>query len=374
MDVEISLQLLVAALLIFVLSIIYLRRALTTSKSTYRPIPVQRPNIRPTTIVDLRVYPVKSCRGFSVKSTNLLQSGLELDRQWMFVSWDMKQSKYKFITIRGDSKMTLINTSLDDKTDELVLTVDDPAIRIAVPAYPTEEWLRRNTERVEAEIWGRSTETRMFSEKLTEEISLFLGKDVRLAYKGTHTAPRFLRGNGAPQFLGRQQSLGFADMMPILVTTLASWSELHSRLKVTGNIGDDWTIERFRPNIILQGNIPWEEDTWKMLRIYSKAHTETDAKSREVDPAATGRSFILDVPSRCLRCQVPNVDPNTAQKNKEQPWNTLIKYRNIDGGNKHKPAFGMLCCPRNEGRVEVGMQLEVLDTVNDHFFLSPMKA
>ncbi len=40
----------------------------------------------PTQVVSLRVYPIKSCRGFEVDHTRLKKSGLLLDRNWMFVS------------------------------------------------------------------------------------------------------------------------------------------------------------------------------------------------------------------------------------------------------------------------------------------------
>jgi uncharacterized protein YcbX len=36
-------------------------------------------------ISELRIYPIKSCRGISVKKSFLTKTGLELDRRWMFV-------------------------------------------------------------------------------------------------------------------------------------------------------------------------------------------------------------------------------------------------------------------------------------------------
>jgi len=42
-------------------------------------------------IVDLFIYPIKSCRGISVEKSFLTKQGLDLDRRWMFV--DAKTSK-----------------------------------------------------------------------------------------------------------------------------------------------------------------------------------------------------------------------------------------------------------------------------------------
>lgn len=36
-------------------------------------------------VTDLRIYPIKSCRGISVKKSFLTKKGLDLDRRWMFV-------------------------------------------------------------------------------------------------------------------------------------------------------------------------------------------------------------------------------------------------------------------------------------------------
>ena len=36
-------------------------------------------------ITDLRIYPIKSCRGISIQKTFLTKQGLDLDRRWMFV-------------------------------------------------------------------------------------------------------------------------------------------------------------------------------------------------------------------------------------------------------------------------------------------------
>lgn len=69
------------------------------------------------------------------------------------------------------------------------------------------------------------------------------------------------------------------------------------------------------------------------------------------------------------RCSVPNVNPETAVKHKKQPWDTLVSYRRIDSGLRAKPVFGMLCVPRDEGQVKVGMKLQVLETTENHKYL-----
>ncbi|KAH7173705.1 uncharacterized protein B0J16DRAFT_325200 [Fusarium flagelliforme] len=297
-------------------------------------------------IVRLRVYPVKSCRGFDVKSTELLRTGLDLDRNWMFVTVD----KHEFITIRANSNMTLITTAWDTDTDTLTIALNEH--KIEIPAHPTTQWLENNTELNKAGIWGEQTDAWVYSATLTKPISEFLNMDIRLVYKGP--TPRVLRGSGAPQRLGRTESTKFADMMPVLVASMASMAELNDRLADAGE--EKIEIERFRPNIIIRGSVPWIEDEWKTLQIGEGEHR-----------------LDLDVVCRCLRCQVPNVHPITAAKHPRQPWNQLMKYRRIDPGLKFKPSFGMLCAPSVEGHLEVGMKFQVTAMTKEHFFISPMK-
>ena len=92
-------------------------------------------------IVGLYVYPIKSCRGFQVDSAQLLPTGLDLDRNWMFIT----AQSGEFITIRNNSKMTLIRTSYDAESDELCVSVADE-IKFRVLTKPLSRRMSRNHE------------------------------------------------------------------------------------------------------------------------------------------------------------------------------------------------------------------------------------
>ncbi|KAF2840226.1 MOSC-domain-containing protein [Patellaria atrata CBS 101060] len=308
-----------------------------------------------TEIVQLRLYPIKSCRGIQVTSAKLLRTGLDLDRAWMFIS----AAERKFITIRQISKMTLIDTGLDQERDELTVRIRGTKSFFAIPAHPSEEWLNKNTILSKAIIWGEETDGYEYSSELTAPISEFLGQDVRLFRKGP--TPRVLRGNGQPKLLGRTESIMFPDLAPVQVSSEKSIEELNSRLKKQGE--DEITIERFRPNIVVKGHKPWTEDVWKTLEV-SPVGLEKEK--------STLQTITLDVLARCARCQVPNVDPDTAEKNKRQPWDTLMKYRRVDEGIKYKPCFGMLCAPREEGELRVGMKIRILEVTHKHRYVTGM--
>lgn len=47
-----------------------------------------------------------------------------------------------------------------------------------------------------------------------------------------------------------------------------------------------------------------------------------------------------------------------------------MKFRRVDQGGaaKWKPCFGMLAVPKNEGKVQIGATLEVLETTDKHLY------
>lgn len=299
-------------------------------------------------IISLRMYPIKSCRGFEVQKTVLKEHGLDLDRRWMLVD----AATHEFLTIRQIPDMTRIGTALSDDGLDLLVTIPnaESVQTVRVPCHPSHDWLANNTTVAPVKIWDNDTDGYIYSDSVNAPFSAFLGRPVALVYKGP--TPRVLKGNGAPKLLGRVQTTGFPDVFPILIASEASLSELNVRLRQKGV--DPITVERFRPNIVIRGESPWSEDSWKTVRISAENKAPLD----------------LDIVARCARCQVPNVDPDTAAKHKKQPWDMLISYRRVDEGIKWKPCFGMLGAPRSEGVVEVGMQLEVLEETNEHRYIT----
>jgi uncharacterized protein YcbX len=332
-----------------------------------------------TEITDLRIYPIKSCRGVSVPKSYLTRQGLEFDRRWMFVD----AQTLKFITIRDISHMTLIDTAFastpdtnssfasplgNNDAENLIISIRHTDRKVMVPARPTQEWLTANSEVKNVNIWDYETDGYVYKDEINEVFTDFFGRQVKLVYKGP--TPRILRGNGDPRILGREESTNFPDVMPLQIANEASMQELNARLKEKGH--DPITIERFRPNIIVKGSSEngdarlraWSEDSWKTVRVVN-----SEPQGGFMGMLGGDRGLEIDVQARCARCQVPNVDPETAVKDKHEPWDTLVSYRRVDEGIKWKPCFGMLSAPRNEGPIAVGMKVEILETTEGHKYI-----
>jgi len=257
--------------------------------------------------------------------------------------------------------MTLINTAIDHDSDQLIVTIGHDADKqVKVPIHPDQAWLDANTETLSVDIWEHITDAYAYTDASLQSVFTdFFGEEVRLVMKGPD--PRICSGNGAPARLGRQETVNFPDVLPLQIASDSSLAELNSRLRERGE--RDITIEHFRPNIVVKGGKPWSEDEWKTVRINGDSSlftTLTGGNRNAID---------VDVVARCARCTVPNVNPETAEKNPHQPWDLLVSYRRVDEGIKFKPCFGMLCCPRNEGVVRIGMRFEVMEITHAHKYV-----
>ncbi|MBF8295225.1 MAG: putative Fe-S protein [Bacteroidetes bacterium] len=87
-------------------------------------------------------------------------------------------------------------------------------------------------------------------------------------------------------------------------------------------------MNRFRPNLVIDGTSAFEEDTWRSLQIGSVSF-------RVVKP--------------CARCTVPTVNQDTGEAGKE-PIRTLSTYRTRDS----KVYFGQNLIHEGLGILKVG--------------------
>ena len=62
------------------------------------------------------------------------------------------------------------------------------------------------------------------------------------------------------------------------------------------------TMDRFRPNIVIDGASPWDEDHWKTIKITTSVSSGSNDRVE----------FNMDVVKPCSRCTIPDIDPQTA--------------------------------------------------------------
>lgn len=255
-------------------------------------------------ILSLHTYPVKSCGGITHTQVSVSSAGLAHDRQWVVVD-DTGQ----FLTQRTYPQLALVQPTLDESA--LFLDAPEmPTLRISLrhpdPAAPP----------VPIRIWGSKTLGEDEGDTAALWFSDYLGTKCRL-YRVHRDARRIANPRRVEHWLKRRHDIldfptehvfGFADGFPFLITNQASLEELNLRLATQDKPAI--AMNRFRPNIVLQGLEAYEEDYISSLRI-------------------GGMTFALV--KQCARCPMPNVDPSTAQAGTE-PLATLSGYRRYDDG------------------------------------------
>ena len=240
------------------------------------------------TISRLFVYPVKSCAGIAVQEALLTETGLDLDRAWMVVD-----AKGVFLTQRTVPRMALIRPQL--KTSELVLRAPGMlALHLAIDAVESPSTVT---------VWQDTVPAWDMGPLAAQWFSDFLGQPCRLV----RFDPDCRRLSSVDWTQGVEALNQFSDGFPLLVTSEASLAELNARLVAGGQ--EPVGIERFRPNVVLAGLGPHDEDRVDMVRV--------DAGEQEVH---------LQPVKPCARCPIPNIDPATAQTSPTVA-DTLQTYR-----------------------------------------------
>jgi uncharacterized protein YcbX len=237
----------------------------------------------------LWLYPIKGCRGFSVPTATLAPTGLAVDgigdREWLVVD-----DHGEFLSQRELPKMALIETRL---TGESLRLRAPGMLQLDVP-FESEGDVRK------VRVWDDEVAAVTQGELADAWFSQFLGVHCRLMRfdpEAGRTSNRKYTGALVAPYK-------FADAFALLVCSAASLADLNVRLAARGQ--SRITIERFRPNIVLDGIEGFDED-------YIDHMTIGEARLRVVKP--------------CVRCTVPNVDPTTGDAGFE-PGDTLATFRN----------------------------------------------
>ncbi|WP_430647381.1 MOSC domain-containing protein [Agromyces sp. GXS1127] len=254
-------------------------------------------------VTRLRLYPVKSFAGFDVGSAVVRPWGLEGDRRWGVVEPDGTP-----VTAR--ERNALLGLTAEPLADGgLLLGGPDGAepLRVDPPlgAAPIAVGHSRQREALpagdEADAW--------VSERMRMPLRLVWQPDPsQRPVKDTHGG---LPGDG----------LTLADAGPLLLVSESSLAQL-----------DAWTPEdvapldvvRFRPNVVVDGDVPFAEDSWRNVRI-------------------GGVRFRFG--EVCDRCVMTTIDPDTLARGKE-PVRTLATHRKWDGATW----FGIRIIPESEDR------------------------
>jgi uncharacterized protein YcbX len=264
-------------------------------------------------VTQLHIYPVKSLAGISLEQAQVMERGFQYDRHWMITN-----PTGRFFTQREVPEMSLITTRIENGHLHLGHKQNTYwHLSIALSAgtgqyQPTV-------------IWDDRPLLEHVSPEADAVLSDWMGTPARLLKVGAQTSrpadPRYVTDDPI--------EVSMADGYPYLLIGQASLDDLNARLE------HPVPMNRFRPNIVVEGSAAFAEDTWKLIRI-------GNIRFRLVKP--------------CARCVVTTINQDTAEASKE-PLQTLSSYRK----EGQKVLFGQNMIALDQGQLRVGDPVEVLE-------------
>ena len=260
----------------------------------------------------LHVYPLKSAGGIAVPTVRVDESGLEHDRRWMVVD-----ERGRFVTQRSHPRMALLRTALG----EAALTVTAPG---SEPLALSLEEPQGDVELIA--VWDKPRDAVSCGADAAAWMSDYLETPCRVV--------RSVSPAGVPP-LGPRGTVraGFADGFPALLVSAGSLEDLNRRL------AEPLPMNRFRPNLVVDGVAPYAEDGWRSVRV-------------------GGVRVVSRKP--CYRCAITTTDQETGERGVE-PLRTLAGYRRAPDG---EVAFG----------VNVGFEAPAVLRVGDRVEVEPGNA
>jgi uncharacterized protein len=257
-------------------------------------------------LTHIHVYPLKSGGGTSLREGDLLSTGLRHDREFMLASPDGL-----FLSQRTHPRMAVLRPVFDGRS--LTVDVADPAQAFAPLAHkPIEDGEIRDLRVHRHECRGIDQ-----GDEAAGWFSALLDTDCRLV--------RFTGHRATSRFDGE---VAFADAYPLLVISAESLDDLNGRLD------EPLPMNRFRPNLVIDGLGAHGEDRIRLLRV---------------------GGTVIEMVRACARCLVTTTDQDSGLRGRE-PLRTLAGYRTIDGGIR----FGQNAVPRRPGPLAVGDPVEVI--------------
>ncbi|EJG0621521.1 hybrid-cluster NAD(P)-dependent oxidoreductase [Vibrio parahaemolyticus] len=264
----------------------------------------------------INVFPVKSVGGVSLSSAWVEKQGLSFDRRFMIAKADGSM-----ITARKYPQMVTVKSAL--LADGVVFSsLGMEPLKIRYQDFKMQE--------TPATVWKDTFTAYTTTDDADDWFSQVLGQRVELLFSGEQS-------NRVRESLG--QNVSFADGYPVLVISQASLEELNKRSS------EQHSMDQFRTNLVVSDTKPFEEDSWKRIRI---GEVEFE---------------FLKPCERCILTTI-NTQRGTFRESKE-PLKTLQQFRANERGGVF---FGQNLVARNEGIIHQGDKVEVLEYKEPEFY------
>ena len=271
-------------------------------------------------VTGLFLYPVKSLRGHAVPVAEFDTLGFAGDRRFLVVD-----ATGKFMTQRTVPRMACIDARLSahwltlsaDGAGSIAVSTTDQA---EAPLRTVSVW---KSEGLQAEDCGPAA---------ANWLSSFLQVECSLVRIGANFSRPILKASARPG-----DTVTFADAYPFLAISEASLAQLNDRIQE--NHGEPVPMNRFRPNLVVEGCDAFAEDAWTRIRI-------GNAVFRNGGP--------------CARCIVTTTDQLTGERTGKEPLKTLATFRRATADPTDVNFGTNLIHETKAGTVRVGDEVALL--------------
>jgi uncharacterized protein len=265
------------------------------------------------------IHPVKSTAIRHVLSAEVMPWGLAGDRRWMVVDGDGRmvsaRELHELFTITADTAETI--------------PLATAALRLSSPGHDPIDVAEPQTDPLPVRLHGHDLLGLPADEGTQAWVRKVLARDdITLVWCDDPT-----RRSLNPSYARPGDHTAYADGYPVTLASLDSLARLNDwvveeALQSGEEPAAALPMERFRPNLVVEGAEAFAEDQWNRVHIGDVVLR----KAKGVD--------------RCVMTTISLLDLTTAK----EPVRTLARHRQWD----HKTWFGVQLIPEATGRIEVG--------------------
>ncbi|XP_038626436.1 molybdenum cofactor sulfurase [Tachyglossus aculeatus] len=272
--------------------------------------------LKPVTVTNIYIYPIKSCAAFEVTQWPVGDRGLLHDRTWMIVN-----QNGVCLSQKQEPRLCLIRPSIDLKQDIMVLKAEG----MEPITVPLERESGVGNQICQRKVCGDRVNTYDCGEEIADWLTEFFGRQCRLTkqssdFRRTANKKQVKELSSSPA-----ASLSLVNQAQYLLINTASIWELQQQLnnRVENRSEELFEIKelisRFRANIVINGTEAFEEEMWAEVRI---------------------GTLHLQVLGPCHRCQMICIDQGNGQGNKDV-------FQTLSASRDRKVNFGIYLMQRS---------------------------
>ncbi|KAN0033985.1 hypothetical protein ACTFIV_000464 [Dictyostelium citrinum] len=335
--------------------------------------------INEITIDKIIIYPVKACKGIEVNKCKLTENGFENDRRWMII----KDNRYV-----GQKPYPVLSTvKTEFSEDGLFLIISKQGIekqlKISTKQLNSNEMdpklIHSNISTLDnvSQCYDQGDEAAQWFSTIMNDTS----GTIRLV----QMCPPNLWNRNIRKHIGdtlktnynnqEEYKNSLSNSCQIMFLSKSSIDDLNKRVEKTRiENGESLTdkpklnYDRFRPNLIINGTSPFQEDDWKSIEIENQSSSTTSTST-------ISTTIELKIADGNARCPVITIDQEMGildPYKDDEPLRTLKTFRKVDCIIGQKVIFGTYCVtnPKDIGKfISVGDKINILQVgFNSNFY------